>query len=236
MNCRELGRWLDDGGAPGRYLEAMAHARICAHCSAALGALDELESLLGAPAAPAPAGFAARVMARVAETRQAGARVPVMELLPFFPSVPWWVRIALEPASLLAMLLASVMMWRGDALYALASGGAVHLAAWLAGASMPSVPMPALVLDPGPATAIWLQPTVVTALALGALPMAWMGSRVLYRWTAALSGPRHPRPRWAPAALRVGPPVLSSRGLGSPRRSGQPCHRAAPQPAQSRRS
>ena len=105
MTCRDLERWLDDGGAPERYVEAMAHARICAHCSAALGNLDELETLLAAPSAPTPAGFTARVMARVALTPQVRARIPVTELLPFFQTVPWWVRLALEPASLLSAVI-----------------------------------------------------------------------------------------------------------------------------------
>ena len=192
MTCRDLERWLDDGGAPDRYVEAMAHARICAHCSAALGSVDELETLLAAPSAPAPAGFAARVMARVALTPQVRARIPVTELLPFFETVPWWVRLALEPASLLALLLASVLVWRGDTLFALASSGAVQLAAWLARSLHTPVPVPAPAI--APADAIWLQPLVLTCIALGAAPLALMGSRLLYRWSATLAGPHHVRP------------------------------------------
>lgn len=192
MTCRELERWLDDGGAPERYVEAMAHARICAHCSAALGGVDELETLLAARSAPAPAGFSARVMARVALTPQVRARIPVNELLPFFQTVPWWVRLALEPASLLALLLASVLVWRGDRLFALASSGAVQLAAWLTQSLHAAGPVPAIA--PGPSDAIWLQPLVLTCIALGAAPLALMGSRLLYRWTAALAGPHRARP------------------------------------------
>src|SRR5439155_14710912 len=84
MTCRDLERWLDDGSAPEHYLEAMAHARICAHCSAALAAVDELDTLPAHPAFGAPEGFTDRLMAKVAETRQGPARIPVMELLPFF--------------------------------------------------------------------------------------------------------------------------------------------------------
>src|SRR5512144_1909454 len=101
MTCRDLERWLDDGGAPERYVEAMAHARICARCAATLGGVDELEDLLAHPAAAAPPDFTARVMATVALTPQTPGRIPVMELLPFFQTVPWWVRVAVEPASLL---------------------------------------------------------------------------------------------------------------------------------------
>lgn len=193
MTCHELERWLDEGSAPERYLEAMAHARICAHCSTALGAMDELETLLAAPPAPAPGGLAGRVMERVALTPQVRARIPVTELMPFFQTVPWWVRVALEPASLLAMLLASVLVWRGDALYALASSGALQLAAWLAQTLPAPGAAPAPVADPGPLP-IWLQPTVLTCIALGAAPLALMGSRLLYRWTASMAGPHHLRP------------------------------------------
>jgi len=201
MTCRDLERWLDDGGAPGRYVEAMAHARICAHCSAALGAVDELESLLGEPSAPAPTGFTSQVMARVALTPQAPARIPITELLPFFQTVPWWVRVALEPASLLAMLLASALVWRGDALFALASSGAVQLAAWLAQAMPVTGPVPAPTIASDPVAAFWLQPTVLTCIALGAAPLALMGSRLLYHWSATWAGPHHARlpGPWRPA-------------------------------------
>lgn len=195
MTCSELARWLDDGGAPERYVEAMAHARICAHCSAALGTVDELETLLATRAVPAPAGFSSRVMARVAMTPQVRARIPVTELLPFFQTVPWWVRLALEPASMLALLLASVLVWRGDALFALASSGAVQLAAWLAQALPAAAPVTSPSVDPGPPPVLWLQPLVLTCIALGAAPLALMGSRVLYQWSATLAGPHHRRPR-----------------------------------------
>jgi hypothetical protein len=195
MTCGELERWLDDGGAPERYVEAMAHARICARCSAALGTVDELETLLATRTVPAPAGFSSRVMARVAMTPQVRARIPVTELLPFFQTVPWWVRLALEPASMLALLLASVLIWRGDALFALTSSGAVQLAAWLAQALPAAAPVTSPSVDPGAAPVLWLQPVVLTCIALGAAPLALMGSRVLYQWSATLAGPHHRRPR-----------------------------------------
>lgn len=192
MRCADLERWLDEGGAPEGHLEAMAHARICARCSAALAAVDQLESLLEGPAQPAPAGFAARVMARVAVTPQVRSRIPVTELLPYFQTVPWWVRATLEPASLLALLLASTLMWRGDALVTLTSTGAAQLAAWLARTLPAPGPVPFEAADP--ATAPWLQPIVVTSVALALAPLAWMGSRVLFRWSEQLAGPRPARP------------------------------------------
>lgn len=196
MTCRDLERWLDDGGAPERYVEAMAHARICARCTATLGGVDELERLLERASLGTPAGFTERVMAKVALTRQAPARIPVMELLPFFQTVPWWVRVALEPASLLSLLLASALVWRGDALFGLASGGAAQLAAWIARTLPIAVPSP----DPGAVGALLLQPTVAAGFALAVVPLVVMASRALYHWSAAIVGPHH-RPR--PLSLRV---------------------------------
>jgi hypothetical protein len=189
MNCRDVERWLDEGCPASAQIEAHAHARICARCQASLATVDELERLLEAPGVAAPAGFATRVMARVAETRQAGARIPVFELLPFFQTVPWWVRLAFEPASLLAMLLASVLVWQGDRLFALSTGGAAQLAAWLA-QTIPAGTAPAA---PAATDAVWLQPAALTCIALGSIPIALMGSRLLYDWTASLVGPRHAR-------------------------------------------
>jgi hypothetical protein len=180
MTCRDLERWLDDGGAPERYVEAMAHARICAHCTATLRGMDELEDLLARPASRAPEAFTERVMARVALTPQAPAGIPVMELLPFFQTVPWWVRIAIDPAALLALLLASVLAWRGDALFALASGGAATLAAWLGQALAAPLPSP----DPGAVGAVLIHPYVLPALAIGLAPLVFMASQAIYSWSA----------------------------------------------------
>lgn|SRR5262245_32952661 len=182
MNCRELERWLDDGGAPERYVEAMAHARICAHCSAVLGTMDELESLLATPSVAAPEALTRRVMAHVAVTPQLPVRIPVMELLPFLQTVPWWARIATEPASLLALLLASVLLWRGDTLFALASVGAATLASWLGQALSAPLPSP----DPGAVGAVLVHPNVLTAIALGVAPLVFMASRAIYRWSAEM--------------------------------------------------
>ena len=193
MNCADLDRWLDQGSPAPSHVAAMAHARICARCLAALRAADDLEAALAGPSLPAPAGFAGRVMARVAATAQVRVRIPLTELLPFFQVQPWWVRVALEPAALLAILLASAMVWRGEALFTLATGGTAQLAAWIALA----FPAPAAPAAPvvGPAAVIWLQPAVVTSIALATVPLALMASRLLYRWSAGLVAPRHVRLR-----------------------------------------
>src|SRR5262245_47329091 len=100
MTCADLDRWLDQGSPTRSYVEAMAHARICARCLAALRATDELETGLAAGPRTVPAGFMNRVMARVATTPQLPARIPLADLLPYFQAQPWWVRMALEPAAL----------------------------------------------------------------------------------------------------------------------------------------
>lgn len=194
MNCHDVDRWLDDGAPQSLQVEAMTHARICAHCLATLRAVDELETLLVTPPA-APPGFTDRVMTRVADVTQQPTRIPVMELLPLVRTFPWWLRVALEPASLLAALLASVMVLRGDALFALAAGGALRLAGWLTQVTAPSPVAPAPVGAPDPLVAALLQPTVLTCLVVGAAPLVLMGSRLLYGWSATLVGPRQPHTR-----------------------------------------
>jgi len=183
MNCRELERWMDDGGAPERYVEAMAHARICAHCSAMLGGMDELEDLLARPSSPAPDVFTERVMARVMITPQAPARIPVLELLPMFQTAPWWVGVAMDPATLLALLVASALVWRGDALFALASGGAATLASWLGQALSAPLPSPGSGAV-GAVDAVLIHPYVMAALAIGLAPLVLMASRAIYSWSA----------------------------------------------------
>jgi len=180
MTCRDLERWLDDGGAPERYVEAMAHARICAHCSATLRGMDELEDLLASPSSAAPEALTERVMARVAITPQAPARIPVLELLPMFQTAPWWVRVALDPAALLAIMLASALIWRGNALFALATAGAATLASWLGHALSAPLPSP----DPGAVGAVLIHPYVLAALAIGLAPLVLMASRAIYSWSA----------------------------------------------------
>jgi hypothetical protein len=193
VNCDEVDRWLDEGGAEIGRAAVLLHARSCRRCARSLAAADALESTLSTAPPAAPPGFADRVMARIAASPRVRARVPVMDLLPFLQPFPWWVRLALEPATLLAALLACVLAVRGDALLALARGGAVQLAVWLAQSAPPTL------LPPGPAgpanslVAMLLQPTVLTCLVLAAAPLIFMGSRALFGWSAALAGPRHPR-------------------------------------------
>lgn len=190
MSCQDVDRWLDEGSPVAGRAEAMLHVRICARCAAALTAAEDLDLAL-AVAPPAPIGFTDRVMARVAETAQARAGIPVLEVLPLLRTFPWWVRLALEPASLLATLLAAVLIWRGNTLFALAASGAAQLATWLAQVPSPwaALGLPAATGGTEVATVL-LRPTVFACVALGAAPLLFMASRLLYGWSATLVGPR----------------------------------------------
>lgn len=184
MNCHDVDRWLDEGSADAERTAMMLHVRICARCAAAAAAEEELEMALAAPPAAAPSGFTDRVMTRVAGVRQ--VRIPILEVLPLLRAFPWWVRLALEPAALLAALLAAVMVWEGDTLFRLATAGALQLAAWLAVAT--AVPAPAGAT--GPLATLLLQPTILTSMVIGAVPLAWMTAQVLFGWSATLVGSR----------------------------------------------
>ena len=96
-------------------------------------------------------------------------------------------RATLEPASILAALLASLLIWQGNALFALATRGTVPLMAWLS-QNLTSAAAPAAA---GPLDSPWFQPTVFTAAVLAAAPLALLSSRMLYQWSAAMVGPRH---------------------------------------------
>ena len=188
MNCHDVDRWLDDRSPDDERTAMLMHVRICARCSAALGAMDALESALTAAPAP-PRAFTERVMARVAETAQMRATVPVLEVLPLLRAFPWWARLALEPAALLAAVLAAVLVWRGDALFTLARVGALQLGAWLAQISTGT----AAVVAPVNPLALALTPTVLACVALAVAPLVFMGSRLLADWSATMVG-RHARP------------------------------------------
>src|SRR5262245_2618681 len=102
MNCAAFERWLDEGAPQDLAAAAQAHASQCARCAAAERAARSLELALSATATPAPAGFTERVMARVGGRAQAPA---------LLPALPWWIRAAMEPATVLAMLAAGAVVW-----------------------------------------------------------------------------------------------------------------------------
>jgi hypothetical protein len=174
MNCNDVDRWLDDGMPARDEARARAHAAACARCGAALAALAEIDALLAAPPlAPAPRGFTDRVMARVARADAAVAHATATLSLP----LPWWVRIAAEPSTALALLLAGVTLLKANALLALSSS----VAAWVAalGTRVAAAPTPAL-------PDLLSQPVVLFGLALALAPAAAWLSWVLFAWTERL--------------------------------------------------
>ena len=112
MDCDAFERWLDEGEPQDGADVAHAHAAECLRCATTWRASQSLEHALAATPASAPAGFTERVMARVGKGR---VRVPIT-----LPALPWWVRAAMEPATVLAMLVAGGLVWGWDALSALA--------------------------------------------------------------------------------------------------------------------
>ena len=117
MNCLDFDRLLDQGEPSRLGPESLAHAEGCPRCARALASARGLERALDAHFAGAdvlaPAGFADRVMARVAAASAVASRTPWC--LAEDP-LPWWTRLAAEPAVALAVALASLLLWRGDAL------------------------------------------------------------------------------------------------------------------------
>ncbi len=122
MNCTLFERWLDEGQPAGPEAEARAHARSCDSCARALAAAAALEPLLASEIAPAPDGFTARVMERI------GRPPALVPALPAAGALPWWIRAAMDPATVLAALLAALLAWRGNVLWSLAAAGAAETA------------------------------------------------------------------------------------------------------------
>jgi hypothetical protein len=188
VNCHDLDRWLEDGEPDSRLAAVRAHALACPRCAARLRAHDELERALARAPGRAPDGFVTQVMASVAGTRQVRGRVPLLEVLPLFQTVPWWTRVAFDPAAILATLVVSLLLWRGNALLTLASSEAAQLVAWLAQWAHAAPPVSSAAV-----VSIWLQPVTFTCIALAAVPLVLMSSRLLYDWSAHLVGPRPTR-------------------------------------------
>jgi len=168
-DCEALDRWLDDGGPASGEVASRAHAATCPRCAAALDAARELDALLAAPPAAAPALFTERVMARVAVARRDAWQ-------PGPPAFDWWVRAAAEPSVALALALGALLIWRGDALLALASQGLVKLGAELAAAPAALT----VSLAPAARTALWF------ALLIGIPWASWL----LFRWSESYARPR----------------------------------------------
>jgi hypothetical protein len=145
--------------------EARAHAAACARCAPVLAAAIEIDALLAAPSTlTAPAGFTDRLMARIAEVSAVRARAPLVAP----PAFPWWIRAATQPAAALALAMAALVAWRGDALVA----AAIRLARGMAGGPPIEIAPVAAPLD---------RPEVLFGLVLGFLPVLAGSAWLLYR-------------------------------------------------------
>jgi len=120
MSCDDFERWLDQGGAPEGRVGAAAHAAACPRCARAWRIAETLDAALAEAPAPASRAFTDRVMARVGS-----GRIPAPLLM---PALPWWVRAAMEPATVLALVAAGAMVWGWDGLWAVASAARAELA------------------------------------------------------------------------------------------------------------
>jgi len=188
-SCETFARWLDAGRPAAGEPAARGHAEGCARCAASLRAALEVEGLLAAGLAPAPAGFAARVMERVEAARRAGGALAPSGYPPHAGAVgpqvfDWWVRAAADPAAALALGLAALVAWRGVAMVAFAARGLEWLSAQplfataaAAGGTLARAAGSLSLTAPGP----------IGLVVLMALPWA---SWLLFRWSESLVQPR----------------------------------------------
>jgi len=124
MNCRSFERWLDDGMPESTAAGARGHAAGCSRCAEAMRSWLEVDALLEAPVGRAPASFSDRVMTRVAGSNAAelaARRTRARWARNFRPATAWWVEAAAQPAAVLAMAVASLLVWQRAALRALAT-------------------------------------------------------------------------------------------------------------------
>lgn len=184
MNCALFSLWLDEGRPAKRESEARAHAAGCEACASALRAAREIEAILARPPEEPAPGFSRRVMRRVRDSRSEwGAAAPLPSLL------PWWVRVAAQPAVAVVSLLAALLSWRGGDLLRLATRVPAGYGQLAARAALPLRPW----FEP------FVSPWVLLALALpAAAGLLWVSWK-LYGWCSNLfthpvaGGPRiHP--------------------------------------------
>jgi hypothetical protein len=161
--CDEVARWLDTGD-PGTPPPAItAHARDCVSCGAALARARALDAWLGETLPTrAPAGFDTAVMVRL----DAPVRRPMRAPLGVWPDpMPAWVRAVMDPAIMLALVLAALCLWQGERIGLMAMTATRIVGGALVGTSLPV---------PG-----W-------ALALALFPVIAVASVALYQWSGRL--------------------------------------------------
>jgi hypothetical protein len=185
MRCEDFESWLDEGMPERARAEgAPDHATRCARCAASLAAAREIETMIATPAIAAPAGFAGRVMSRVAAARVARL-APLAPWLETDP-MPWWVRAAAEPPVVLAAAVAALVVWRADLLLGLA----LSAASWLTGAlrDAPGRAADSIARASGPAAVAVADPAVQLGLMLALASLLAVASFPLYRWCERAAG------------------------------------------------
>jgi hypothetical protein len=189
-DCARFARWLDDGMPPAGAAAHEAHASGCPGCAAALADARALDRALAGALAAAPGGFTDGVMRRVERARLVRLAAWLEPDL-----LPWWVRAAAEPSSVLACALAALVLWQYPLLARLSTS------AWqlLSGPTVSGLlRLPGLAAGP-PGLAILADPYVLAGLGLAGLPFAWWAGLAVYRWSGDVPPP-DPR-------LRAGAPA-----------------------------
>jgi len=179
MTCADFGRWLDEGLPENDAARARAHAAGCARCAAGLAAAEAIEAALAHATFMAPAGLTDAVMARVAASearRAAPAMIPAAD-----DAFPWWVRAALDPAVVTAMLLGGVVAWQWNAI----ARAGVAAAAWLARVSA-GMPLPETSWSPS----LGLQIAMAMLLVPASLWLALAAFHASERWMERAAGRR----------------------------------------------
>jgi hypothetical protein len=132
MTCSKFDRWLDEGMPEPASDHALAHARACVRCAAALETARAVESALAKEVAPtrAPAGFSSSVMARVRASESALAR----EARPL-PTSPWWIAILSDPVSSVSITVAALtlalLLWNPEMVLRLGGWLGAHWSEWV---------------------------------------------------------------------------------------------------------
>ncbi len=173
-DCAGFERWLDEGTPPDGAVEARAHADACARCAAALAMARELDDALARAAVRAPAGFAARVMERVAR-----ARIERLASLLATDTLPWWVRAAAEPAAAISLALAALVLWQREALVRVSASVLQALGHPAVEGALRRLGEPRLTLDLSALSNVPLLLGVLFATA----PLAWMVGLAAYHWS-----------------------------------------------------
>jgi hypothetical protein len=181
-DCERFEVWLDQGmpeAAPddasrSAPSQVVSHAASCDRCAAALAAARQLDDALSAAAATAPAGFAERVMGRVARARTAR-----LAALAEMDALPWWVRAAAEPAAALALALGALVLWQREALSRFTAGvleavGDPAVADWAH-----RIVAPRVALD----LSTFSDPVVLVGVTLALVPFAWWAGLAVYHWS-----------------------------------------------------